>query len=193
MIVAGYDIETTGLKIGEDRIVEAYIGLWDVGSKSLIRQFTKRIDPQKAIAADAQRVHGISNADLIGCPIWDATIAGELREIMHMADFGVAHNGQEFDVPFTNAELERIKLDKIAIPFVDTMLQGRHATPIGKVPNLGELCFAYDVLYDTSKAHAADYDVGVMMECFFRGLEWGFFALPSPFNATVGKVLHAAA
>ena len=28
------------------------------------------------------------------------------------------------------------------------------------------------------EAHAAHYDVHVMMDCFFRGLEWNFFHLP---------------
>jgi len=60
----------------------------------------------------------------------------------------------------------------------DTMTEGRWATPDGKLPKLQELCFALEVEYDTNKAHAAEYDVDVMMECLWKGIDCGFFTLP---------------
>ena len=65
------------------------------------------------------------------------------------------------------------------IPIIDTMIQGRWATPDGAVPNLEALCFACNVEYDRNKAHGATYDVSVMMACFFKQYERGFFTLPS--------------
>lgn len=177
MIIAGLDLETTGLERDEHRIIEAYVGLWDMGAKSLIREFAQRIDPQRSIQAEASRVHHIYAKDLVGCPLFK-DVAAKLRKELEAADLIVAHNGKEFDLPFLNAEFERNGFPLIEKPIVDTMLQGRHSTFDGKVPNLGELCMAYGVDYDPEKAHAADYDVGVMMECFFRGHAWGFFTLP---------------
>lgn len=49
---------------------------------------------------------------------------------------------------------------------------------MGKVPNLGELCFACGVYYDREKAHAAEYDVAVMLESFFIAHKKGFIQLP---------------
>lgn len=177
-LVAGLDLETTGLDPAEHRIIEVYVGVWDLEAKSLIRDFSQRIDPQRSILADASRVHHIFASDLIGCPVWDATLAHRVRTLLDMADVIIGHNGEEFDIPFLNKEFERVGAPPLLHPCIDTMKQGRHATPTGKVPNLGELCFAYDVDYEPEKAHAADYDVHRMMECFFRGYEWGFFKAP---------------
>jgi DNA polymerase-3 subunit epsilon len=174
--IAGVDIETTGLLSPDHRIIEIYIGLWDVDTRERVEELNQRIDPQRAIAADAQRVHGISNVDLVGCPIW-LDVTNDVTHILGRADAIVGHNGKEFDLPFINQELQRVGRPIIELPIIDTMLDGRWATPIGKVPNLGELCFACEVDYDTTEAHAADYDVSVMMKCLFRGLEWGFFHL----------------
>jgi DNA polymerase-3 subunit epsilon len=57
------------------------------------------------------------------------------------------------------------------------MLMGRFATPMGTVPNLGALCWALDIPYDPTKAHAADYDVDCTAQAFFRGLDWGWFKI----------------
>lgn len=174
-IIAGLDWETTGKNEPDHRIIEAYIGLYRGGTK--IWSYEQRIDPQRSIAADAQRVHGISASDLIGMPIWDS-VAPTINAILKRADFIVAHNGLDFDKPFGEREMKRIGLTLTEKPWIDTMVDGVWACSDGKKPRLGELAFACGVDYDPSKAHAAAYDVDVMMECFNKGVEWGFFALP---------------
>lgn len=176
MIIAGLDIETTGLLEPEHRIIEVYIGLWDFTSRKLVDEFDQRIDPERAITIDAQRVHGISTLDLSGKPKFSA-VASRIHAMLGDADLIAAHNGKEFDLPFVNQELERVGMPRIDTPVFDTMLEARWATANGKVPNLKELCFACDVEYDPAKAHAASYDVAVMIESFFRGLDWGWFKL----------------
>ncbi len=178
-IVAGLDIETTGLEYGDHRLIELYVGLWDLASKSLIEELSKRIHPQRSILADASRIHGIYAHDLVGCPTWDEIAAPALAFIKR-ADFIVGHNAERFDGPFLDYEFERVGLTKIGLPIADTFMQGQHATHDGSRPNLGNLCFAYGVDYDPERAHAADYDVQVCMACFFKGLDWGFFTLPEP-------------
>jgi DNA polymerase III subunit epsilon len=181
MKIAAVDIETTGLERGDHRIIELYAGVWDLGTKSLIEELFLRIDPQRSIDPAASRVHHIYGPDLIGCPIWDKPLASRVHHFFSLpaVKLVVGHNGDDFDLPFINHELKRVGVSEISIPSLDTMKTGRNATPNGKLPNLRELCFAYDVEYDPSKAHAASYDVSVMMECFFRGVEWGYIKLPS--------------
>lgn len=177
MLYAALDTETTGLLAPDHRIIEVYIGLYKNGKK--VWEFDQRIDPQRSIGAEAQRVHGISASDLYGKPTFDA-VASVIRGALDRADCFVWHNGDEFDGPFLDQELRRVGLPGMPQkPSIDTMLHGVWATPDGKKPRLGELCFACGVDYDTSKAHAASYDVDVMMECFMRGQKWGFFKLPS--------------
>lgn len=184
LIIAGLDTETTGLLAADHRIIEVYISLNRNGKK--IWEYDQRIDPQRSISADAQRVHKIATSDLIGKPTWDA-VGPVVAQIMSKADIIVAHNGDGFDKPFIKQELDRIGVSMPEKPWLDTMLDGVWATPDGKKPRLEELCFACGIPYDPALAHAASYDVERMMDCFHRGYEWGFYQLP----ASDGKLLAA--
>jgi DNA polymerase-3 subunit epsilon len=174
MIIAGFDLETTGLLSPDHRIVEIYLDLWRDGKR--IWKFEQRINPQRAIAADAQRVHGITNADLIGKPTFEQ-VAPVISKALRKAHVVVAHNGEEFDWPFLEQEMKRAAIALPRVPLFDTMKRGIWATPHGKNPSLMELCFACGVEYDPAKAHAASYDVEVMIECLRKGIEWNFFDL----------------
>jgi DNA polymerase III subunit epsilon len=187
MLILGADIETTGLlnpdgTPGDHRIIEFYGGLWDLDSRKRVNQYFARINPQRSIAPAAQAVHKISLAELEHCDIWDN--AGPIvRDFLERADLIVGHNWDGFDKPFIDGELNRIGLPAVTKPTFDTMLQGRWSTAMGTVPNLGALCWACDIPYDASSAHKADYDVGVMMQSFFRGVDWGWFKLEAPASA----------
>lgn len=179
MLIVGFDTETTGLEIGDHRIIEFYGSLWEIVEGKFVKkdELNLRINPGRSIAAAAQAVHHISIQDLAGKPTWEM-VAGSIHRFLEQADLLVAHNGRDFDLPFLNYEFKRVKLPALSASIFDTMQDGRWATPQGKVPNLGELCFACGIPYDPSKAHAADYDVGVMMDCFRNGLAWGFYEFP---------------
>jgi DNA polymerase-3 subunit epsilon len=177
MLICALDIETTGLNTPEHRIIEVYAGLWELRTQKLIRAVEVRINPERSIGVEAQRVHGIAITDLAGCPTWDKA-AVNIHSHLRQADVLIAHNGDDFDIPFLNREFERVGFPAIDKPLIDTMIEGKWATFQGEVPSLQKLCFACDVPYDKTKAHAASYDVEVMIECFFRGLEWGRFKLP---------------
>jgi DNA polymerase-3 subunit epsilon len=183
MMIAGLDIETTGLTWGDHRIIEVYVGLWHSDTQARVNSLTLRINPERSIGIEAQRVHGIAITDLAEAPTWDK-VAKEVHDRLNAADLLVAHNGEGFDLPFLNYEFERVGLPKIDKPVFDTMLEGRWATFTGAVPSLQALCFACDVPYDKSKAHAAAYDVVVMMECFFRAKKWGSFKPPMDIRVT---------
>ena len=178
MILGGTDIETTGLDQSKGhRIIEVAMSLYDSDSQRLLGKFVQRINPQRSIDPGAQAVHGISFDEVSGCPVWEE-VAPKLVKIMQRCDVIVAHNGEGFDLPFIAGELLRIGQPVPNVKVFDTMLEGRWATPLGKVPNLGELCFACGVNYDKSLAHAADYDVSIMMQCLFVGIQKGFYKLP---------------
>lgn len=181
LIIGGYDCETTGLLDPEHRIIEACVQQWSFDpttfQRELITTDTWRINPERRIEQSAVKVHGITNDMVAKSPKWQEVAPHLVREL-DKCDIVVAHNGNEFDFPFLIQECDRIKVDLPDFEPFDTMLSGRSATPFGKVPNLQELCFALDVLYDPEEAHAAEYDVRVMMHSFFRGVELGWFNLP---------------
>lgn len=179
MRILGLDLETTGLLTPDHRIVEIYMGVWDSTTRKQTWEYDQRIDPVRSIALDAQRVHGISSTMLVGKPKWE-DVAWGVSKNLNAVDLIVAHNGDGFDIPFINQEMQRVGAPSWSCPTFDTMVSGRHSTPNGKVPNLGELCFAYDIPYDPALAHAASYDVRRMMECFFKGVDQGFFQVKGP-------------
>ncbi len=178
-IVAGFDTETTGLDQTEGhRLIEVAVLIYDLDTQERLGKFVSRINPQRGIDPKAQEVHGISYDELIREPLWEE-VAPKLSALLSRCHYVVAHNGIGFDMPFVWGEFIRAGVSLPEVAVVDTMLQGRWATPDGAVPNLGALCFASGVQYDKALAHAAEYDVSVMMQCFFRHFPAGFFTLPA--------------
>lgn len=96
-----FDTETTGLDAREDRIIELG-GVELVNRFPTGRTFHKFINPQgRAINPEAEAVHGISAAQLVGQPNF-AEICAEFLEFVEDAKL-VAHNAG-FDMGFINAE-----------------------------------------------------------------------------------------
>lgn len=192
MKIIGLDTETTGLDQEKGhRIIEIALLTYDLDTHKLVDRWVQRIDPERAIDPGAQAVHGIGYSDLVGCPKWD-DLAPEIAKRLGTAGLLVAHN-MGFDGPFIAAELVRVGIDVPNVHSLCTMENARWATPDGKSPRLGELCFALGVDYDPAKAHGADYDVQVMMDCFFKGLDRGFYELPKELRGIGGfKNCHDA-
>ena len=179
LLIAGLDLETTGLDQTEGhRIIEVALVIYELGTGKERGRIEQRINPMRGIDPKAQAVHGICAEDLIGKPQWE-TVGHGVSNLISRCQYVVAHNGIGFDAPFLWGEFERIGVALPSVPIIDTMIQGRWATPDGAVPNLEALCFACNVEYDRNKAHGATYDVSVMMACFFKQYERGFFTLPS--------------
>lgn len=179
LIAACLDTETTGFCEPDHRIVEVYIDLvrLDGGSQKPFWSYDQRINPKRNIPIDAQRVHGITSADVANMPDWE-TVGPTVHAILGKANLFVAHNA-DFDFEFLNMEFARIGLPKLTMPVLCTMKEGVWASSIGKQPSLKELCWACEVDYDETLAHAASYDVGRMLECLTRGMKWGFYNVKS--------------
>lgn len=181
-MIIGLDLETTGLKVGEDRIIEICCGIYkDDGS--FVQNVTMRFNPCRPIDPKAQAVHHITIEELMGCPKFEEK-AKKFAKLISKASIVVIHNAR-FDAPFLKEEFRRCRVECPDVLVYDTMAENRWATFDGKYPSLGELCWACDVLYNPSEAHAADYDVNAMMGCFFHIADWGFFnenSAMTPFN-----------
>lgn len=182
MIISGFDLETTGLSAPQGhRIIEVALAMYQYDGvawppRKMGKTWTQRINPKREIDPKAQAVHGISWAELQKEPVWEK-VAPMVAKLLNHTDLLIAHN-MNFDGPFVGHELMRVGIDVPSMELLCTMEKGRPCMPTGKVPSLKKLCWAMDVEYDPNKAHAADYDVDVMMEAFFRGVQRGLFALP---------------
>lgn len=176
-VIGGLDLETTGFDYATgDRIVEACIGIYRLDDDGLrhVRTFTQRINPERTIPADAYRVHGISNEDVKLSPKW-IEFAPTVDKLLQKCDLVVIHN-RDFDWPFLNAAQAAAgyPIDSSKETFC-TMRSAPWATFDGKSPSLQELCWSMGIEYDPSAAHAADYDVDRMMQCYAKGVALNLF------------------
>ncbi len=97
------DVETTGFSVAAgDRVVE--IGLIVCQGRRVIRQIHSLCRPQREIPAEATRVHGISDKDVAGAPLF-AALADDVCSALDGACV-VAHNF-DFDAGFVALELAR--------------------------------------------------------------------------------------
>ena len=104
--LAVFDIEATGLNARSDRIVEiCIVKLMPNGEKKV---HTFRVNPEVPIPAEATEVHGITDADVAGCPAFDQ-IAPELLRLLENCDLG-GYNAVNFDIPMLVEEFLRAKI-----------------------------------------------------------------------------------
>ncbi len=75
------DLETTGLDVTRDRVIQ--IGLITLDHGSIIEEgtFETRIDPEISIPAPAARITGLSDADLAGAPRLAEAMPGLIRRL----------------------------------------------------------------------------------------------------------------
>ncbi|MBO7255982.1 MAG: 3'-5' exonuclease, partial [Bacteroidales bacterium] len=102
-----FDIESTGLNVATDRIVEISIIKINPDGSEEIK--TRRINPTIPISPEAQKVHGISDEDVKNEPTF-AQIAKSLAKWMEGCDIA-GYNSMKFDIPLLSEEFLRADVD----------------------------------------------------------------------------------
>jgi DNA polymerase-3 subunit epsilon len=160
-----FDTETTGLKAGEDRIIE--IGAVELENRFVTgRSFHAFINPEgRTVHPDALAVHGISNDDLLDKPIFKHILDDWLGFVGD--GMLIAHNAS-FDIGFLNAEYERIGFPVIdAERVIDTLALARRKHPMG--PNsLDALCRRYGIDNSHRTKHGALLDSELLAEVYIE-------------------------
>ncbi|MBB4079942.1 DNA polymerase-3 subunit epsilon [Lewinella aquimaris] len=100
-----FDLEATGLNLTRDRIVQiAMIKLFADGSPS--EELEMKINPTVPVSAEAEAIHGLSNADLEDKPTF-TQVAHELHTFIGNADLA-GYNSNRYDVPLLQEEFYRV-------------------------------------------------------------------------------------
>ncbi|MBO4571020.1 MAG: 3'-5' exonuclease [Bacteroidales bacterium] len=103
-----FDIESTGLNVASDRIVEISIvkvSPGTPGEPNKVEVKTRRINPTIPIPDDAKAIHGISDDDVRDCPTF-RQIAKSLANWMKGCDIA-GYNSLKFDIPLLAEEFLR--------------------------------------------------------------------------------------
>lgn len=112
-----FDLETTGVNISKDRIVE--ISLIKVMPNGQEVEKTMRINPELPIPAEATAVHHITNEDVKDAPTFKQ-VAKELGKFFEGCDIA-GFNSNKFDIPLLMEEFLRanVNIDLAKHRFVD--------------------------------------------------------------------------
>jgi len=101
------DLETTGMNLSTDRIVEiAIIKVFPDGTKT-IKQ--KLLNPQMPIPKNSSDIHGITDDKVKDAPTFKQ-VANELKQFIDDADFS-GYNSNRFDIPLLMEEFLRAGLE----------------------------------------------------------------------------------
>lgn len=105
--LAFIDLETTGINLGTDRIVEiAIVKILPDGTRSVKR---KLVNPEIPIPTGASDVHGITDEMVKDAPNFKQ-LAQELKQMLDGCDFA-GYNSNRFDIPLLMEEFLRAQVD----------------------------------------------------------------------------------
>ncbi|MDG1528188.1 MAG: 3'-5' exonuclease [Polaribacter sp.] len=102
-----FDLETTGINIGTDKIVEiAILKVFPNGNKE---SKTWLVNPEMEIPKEASDIHGITNEQVVVEPTFKE-LASQISELIFGCDLA-GFNSNRFDIPLLAEELMRAGID----------------------------------------------------------------------------------
>ena len=108
-----FDIESTGLNIPADSIVElSFVKVFPGGEERIktwrVKPWDYELRRQRPMNPDATKVNGITDDMLTGCPTF-YEVADEVADWLRDSDLA-GFNSAKFDLPMLAEEFERVKL-----------------------------------------------------------------------------------
>ena len=147
-----FDLETTGINITRDRIVE--ISVLKVHPNGKEETKTRRINPEMHIPPESTAIHGITDDDVKDCPTFKqvAKSFADLLEGCDMAGF----NSSRFDVPMLTEEFLRagVDFDTSKRKFIDVQIIFHR-----KEQRTLEAAYTFYCNKKLENAHSAEADV----------------------------------
>jgi DNA polymerase-3 subunit epsilon len=162
--IAFIDLETTGVNISTDKIIEiAIVKILTDGTKISKR---KLINPQMPIPEVSTAVHGITNEMVKDAPVFKQ-VANEIKQFLDNCDLG-GYNSNRFDIPMLIEEFMRAGLD--------FSTDGRKMVDVQKIFHMMEqrtLGAAYKFYCDKclEDAHSAEADAHATWEILLAQIE----------------------
>jgi DNA polymerase-3 subunit epsilon len=152
-----FDLETTGINIATDRIVE--ISIVKIHPDGREERYTQRINPIIEIPLEATLVHGITNEMLLNEPTF-MEVAAKIRDMIKGCDLA-GFNSNRFDIPLLAEEMLRAEVDfsmkgRLAID-VQTIFHKKEQRTLGAA-------YKFYCDKDLDNAHSAEADTNATYE-----------------------------
>jgi len=105
--IAFIDLETTGINVSTDRIVE--LSVLKISPNGKEEWMSTRVNPEMAIPPKTTAIHGISNEDVANSPTF-IEVAKKLAVFLEGCDLA-GYNAIKFDIPVLAEEFLRVNID----------------------------------------------------------------------------------
>ena len=105
--IAFFDLETTGINVTKDRIVE--ISILKINPDNSEESYTRKINPTISIPEHVSLIHGIWDKDVANEPTFEE-LAQEIKDFFGNSDLA-GYNPDRFDVPLLVEEFMRVNVD----------------------------------------------------------------------------------
>ena len=158
-----YDTETTGVKVGKDRIVE--IAAYDPEQDL---QFQQLVNPEIPIPKEASAIHHITDSMVRNCPTFKK-VGTDFATFCSGDVILIAHNNDAFDLPFIRSEFERSGLPFPKCPSIDSLKFARKYRPDLPRHSLQHLREYHGI--PANNAHRALDDVIILYKVFMQMID----------------------
>lgn len=146
-----FDLETTGVKIAKDRIVE--ISILKVYPNQNKESYTWRVNPEMPIPPETTAVHGIKDEDVKDEPTFKE-LAPKINQLIEGCDLA-GYNSNRFDIPLLAEEMMRADIDfdikKVQAVDVQTIFHKKEKRTL-------EAAYKFYCQKDLTNAHSAEAD-----------------------------------
>ncbi|MEO6584059.1 MAG: 3'-5' exonuclease [Ferruginibacter sp.] len=162
--IAFIDLETTGVSLSTDRIVEiAIIKVMPDGSRIVKR---KLINPEMAIPPANSAIHGITNEMVKDAPSFKAA-ANEIKQFLENADLG-GYNSNRFDIPILMEEFLRAGLE---VDLTDRRMIDVQHIFYSMEPRTLSAAYKFYCQKEMKDAHSAEADVSATIDVLMSQME----------------------
>jgi DNA polymerase-3 subunit epsilon len=152
-----FDLETTGLNIMTDRIIEiAYLKVFPNGDEESRKM---RINPEMPIPAESTEIHHITDDDVRNCPTF-RQVAQMLANVFKGCDIA-GYNSNNFDVPFLAEEFLRADAD---FDFANSRFIDVQVVFHKMEKRTLEAAYRFYCNAELTDAHSADFDTKATYE-----------------------------
>ncbi len=162
--IACVDLETTGISITQDRIVEISIIKIAVDGSREIK--TRRINPEIPIPKEASAVHGIYDEDVANEPTFKS-LANSIKQFLDNCDL-CGFNSNKFDFPILTEEFLRAGLE---VNFRDRHLVDVQQIFFKKEPRNLSAAYKYYCDKELQNSHSAEADALATVEILYAQID----------------------
>ncbi|MFM9908125.1 MAG: exonuclease domain-containing protein [Chitinophagaceae bacterium] len=162
--LAFIDLETTGINLSTDRIIEiAIVKITTDGNQAIKR---KLINPEMPIPAGSTEIHGITDEMVKSAPTFKQ-VSNEIKQFIEHCDLG-GYNSNRFDIPLLAEEFLRAGLE--------FDLNGRRLVDVQRIFHLMEqrtlgAAYKFYCAKNLDGAHSAEIDAIATWEILQAQLE----------------------